>query len=100
MLRDIARVFFSNLLSIAAWILILIGIITLIFSLYSVIVIIVVGVLQLRVVSRKWWKLRSVYPMLDFPYQRVPKSAIYASIASKVPVFSLTARGWLERPNG
>ncbi len=34
--------------------------------------------------------------MLDFPYQRVPKSATYARIASKAPAFSFTARGWLE----
>jgi len=38
--------------------------------------------------------------MLDFPYQRVPISATYARIASKAPVFSFTARGWLEEPNG
>jgi hypothetical protein len=37
--------------------------------------------------------------MLDFPYQRVPISATYAIIASKAPVFSFTARGWLEEPN-
>jgi len=53
---------------------------------------------NLFLLNYNWGTFEVLNP--HFPYQTKTQAYCYGKIASKAPVVSFAARGWLEEPNG